>query len=149
MEIILLEQVHGLGTMGDTVTVKPGYARNFLIPQTKAIPATKANREKFEAQRAELEKDMKARIAAAEKLATKFEGVTITLERPASETGMLYGSIKPRDVENFLNDKGIEVEKSQVIIGEPIKMVGEHTVQVALHPEVILTVPVEVSRQSM
>lgn len=148
MEIILLEHLTGLGRMGEKVSVKPGFARNFLLPQGKALPASPANMAKYEAQKAELEKEMKAKKAEADKVAAKLDGVKVTLKRPASETGQLYGSVKPRDIAVELEAQGVAVQKSAVQIGQPIKEIGEHEVKVALHAEVIVPLALEVARQS-
>lgn len=144
MQVILLERIARLGKMGETVDVKNGYARNFLLPQGKALPATEANKAKFDAQRAELEAKSEEARKAAESVASTLEEVTVTVERQASETGMLYGSVKPADIAAELEG----VEKSQVQIGEPMKELGEYQVRVALHPEVIVRVPVNVTRLS-
>lgn len=149
MQIILLEKIHGLGDLGETVTVKAGYARNFLLPQQKALPASKANLEKYEAQRAELEANMAEARTAAEKLSEQLKDTTVELVRAASETGQLYGSVKPRDVVNWLTEnKNVTVERAQVLIGEPIKEIGEHTINLALHADVVLPITVTVKRQT-
>ncbi len=148
MQVILLEHIQGVGKMGETVAVKAGFARNFLLPRGKALHASKANMEKFEAERKALEKEMETKKNYAEGLAAKFEGLSVSISRQASETGMLYGSVKSRDIESALKEKGVEALKSQIQIGEPIKEVGEHVVKVFLHPEVIVSLPVEVTRQS-
>lgn len=147
MEIILLERIARLGTMGEKVTVKPGFARNFLIPQGKALPATAANLEKFNAQKDTLEAQSLDAKKAAEAVAESLKEVSLTVTRQASETGYLYGSIKARDIADALTAKGQTVSRSSIQIGEPIKEVGEYTVRVALHPEVIVRVPVNVERQ--
>ncbi|MEC8066994.1 MAG: 50S ribosomal protein L9 [Pseudomonadota bacterium] len=144
MQVILLERIARLGKMGETVDVKNGYARNFLLPQGKALPATKANQAKFEAQRKELEAASEAARKEAETLSAKFEEVSVTVARQASETGMLYGSVKPADIAAQLEG----VEKSQIQIGEPMKELGEYEVRLALHPEVIVRIPVHVERQT-
>lgn len=148
MQVILLERIAGLGNMGEEVVVKPGFARNFLLPQGKALPATKANQTVYEARRAELESDNETRKSQAEGLAAKLEGVKVTIQRQASETGMLYGSVKSRDIAEAVTAQGVELARSAVQIGEPIKEVGEFTVKVALHPEVVETLTVNVERQS-
>lgn len=149
MQIILLEKIHGLGDLGETVTVKAGYARNFLLPQQKALPASKANLAKYEAQRAELEANMAEARTAAEKLSEQLKDTTVELVRAASETGQLYGSVKPRDVVNWLTEnKNVTVERAQVLIGEPIKEIGEHTINLALHADVVLPITVTVKRQT-
>lgn len=148
MQIILLEQIQGLGKLGELVNVKRGFARNFLLPRGKALPASKQNMQAFEAERDAREKAEQELKAAAEKKATRFEGVSVSLSRPASETGQLYGSIKPRDIETALAEQSLEVEKQLIQIGSPIKAVGEHTVQIFLHPEVEVVLPVNVTRQT-
>mgnify|MGYP002785007909 CR=1 FL=1 len=148
MQVILLAPVSGLGKIGQTVDVRNGYARNFLLPQRKALTATKANLAKFEAQRAALEAEQAKLKAAAETFATKFNGIKISLERQASETGQLFGSVKPLDIVRGLASQSLSIEKAQVLIGDPIKMVGEHTVRLELHPDVVVELPVEVKRQA-
>lgn len=148
MQVILLENVHGLGKMGDEVAVKAGYGRNFLITQGKALYATKAAKEEFEAQRAELEAKLADAKTAAEQFATKFEEVTITLVRQASETGQLFGSVKPQNIVDALADKSIEIKRQNVQIGEPIKLVGEYEIKIALEAEVTTSVKLNVERQS-
>jgi large subunit ribosomal protein L9 len=146
MEIILLERVGRLGNIGDKVTVKNGYARNFLLPRNKAVRATKANLEQFEAQRAALEAQNAEKRATAQQDAKKFEGVSLTLIRPASEDGKLYGSVNVRDVQEALAAKGLEVSRLQVVIRNPIKNAGSYKVGVQLHPEVVVDVTVTVAR---
>lgn len=148
IQVILLEALQGVGKIGDQVAVKAGFARNFLLPRKKALVATKANQAAFTQQRAELEKKSSAARAEAEKLAAKYDGLKLVLQRFASETGQLYGSIKARDISAALAEKQLTVEASEILIGNPIKDVGDHSVRVALHPEVIVTVPVTVERQS-
>ncbi len=148
MQVILLEALQGGGQIGDTVRVKGGVARNFLLPRGKALVATKANTEKFNAQKAELESKSAAAKAAAEKKAAELEGVKLELARFASETGQLYGSVKAKDLVSELSAKGIKVSASEILIANPLKEVGESSIRVALHPEVIITVPVTITRQS-
>ena len=148
MKVILLERITRLGNMGDTATVKPGFARNFLFPQGKALPATAANMKKFEERRSELEATNAEQKSAAETQAKSVDGVQITIARQASETGQLYGSIKARDITDSLNAQNIDIPRSSINIGEPIKAVGEFEVAVALHPEVTATVQLTVERQS-
>lgn len=148
MQVILLENVHGLGQMGDEVAVKSGFGRNYLIPEGKALYATKEAKIKFEAQRAELEADLAEAKKQAEEFATKFEGVEITLTRQASETGQLFGSIKPQNIVDALAAKSLEVKRQAVQIGEPIKVVGTYDVRIVLHSEVATTVKLNVERQS-
>ncbi len=147
MQVILLERVEKLGKMGDVVTVKDGYARNFLLPQGKALRATKANLEYFEKQREELERKNAEARAAAEKDAERMEGAKLVLIRAAGEAGQLYGSVSTRDIANAVKDElDVEVVRNQVILDKPIKMIGLHDVTVRLHPEVTVTVTVNVAR---
>lgn len=148
MQVILLSGIHGVGKVGETVRVKAGFARNYLLPRKLALIATKANNELVGKQKAELEAKSASEKAAAEKVAAKFEKLTLTLTRNASETGQLYGSVKARDLAGELNAKGLDVEASQVLLTDAIKAVGEHTIRVALHPEVVVKVPVMVERQT-
>ncbi|MEZ0498374.1 50S ribosomal protein L9 [Sphingomonas sp. IW22] len=146
MEIILLERVEKLGRIGDVVTVKDGFARNFLLPRKKALRANDANRRVFEANRERLEADNAARRTEAEGEAKSLDGVTVTLIRQASNVGQLYGSVAVRDLVEALESEGHKVTKSQVILDKPIKSIGLHEVRVALHPEVSVTVKVNVAR---
>ncbi|QZD89767.1 50S ribosomal protein L9 [Qipengyuania aurantiaca] len=146
MDIILLQRIEKLGTIGDVVTVKDGYARNFLLPQKKALRANEANKKVFEANRERLEKENAERRTEAEKSGEKVDGVEIILIRAASNTGQLYGSVNVRDIVNGLADKGHEIDKKQVIMGNPIKTIGMHDVRVDLHPEVSVTIKANVAR---
>ncbi|RPF70591.1 50S ribosomal protein L9 [Aurantiacibacter spongiae] len=146
MDIILLERIEKLGTIGDVVAVKDGYARNFLLPQKKALRANEANRKVFEANRERLEAENAERRAEAEKAGGKVDGEQIVLIRAASNTGQLYGSVNVRDVAAALADKGHDIDKKQVIMGAPIKTIGMFDVTVALHPEVHVTVKANVAR---
>ena len=146
MDIILLQRIEKLGTIGDVVTVKDGYARNFLLPQKKALRANEANKKVFEANRDRLEKENAERRSEAEKSGEKVDGVEIILIRAASNTGQLYGSVNVRDIVNGLADKGHEIDKKQVIMGNPIKTIGMHDVRVDLHPEVSVTIKANVAR---
>jgi large subunit ribosomal protein L9 len=146
MEIILLERIEKLGTIGDVVTVRDGYARNFLLPQKKALRANEANRKIFEANRERLEKENAERRAAAEKLGEKVEGAEVVLIRAASNAGQLYGSVSVRDIVAGLAELGHAVDKRMVIMGAPIKTIGMHNVTIALHPEVRVTVKANVAR---
>lgn len=146
MDIILLQRIEKLGTIGDVVTVKDGYARNFLLPQKKALRANEANKKVFEANRDRLEKENAERRTDAEKAGTKIEGAEIVLLRAASNTGQLYGSVNVRDIVNGLAEKGHEIDKKQVIMGHPIKTIGMHDVRIDLHPEVSITVKANVAR---
>lgn len=146
MDIILLERVGNLGTIGDVVTVKDGYARNFLLPNKKALRANKANKEIFEANRERLEKENEERRAAAAKEGEKIDGMTIELIRQASQTGQLYGSVSVRDIVAELEERGEAITKKQVILERPIKDIGMHEVTINLHAEVEATVKVNVAR---
>jgi large subunit ribosomal protein L9 len=146
MDIILLERIEKLGTIGDVVTVKDGYARNFLLPQKKALRANEANKKVFEANRDRLEKENAEKRTEAEKLGEKVAGAQIVLLRASSNAGQLYGSVSVRDIVVGLNDQGHEVDKKQVIMGHPIKTIGMHDVTIALHPEVHVTVKANVAR---
>lgn len=137
MELILLEKVQNIGDLGDTVTVKPGFGRNYLLPQGKAVPATKENVARFEAQRAELEKAAQEKLADAEKRAEALTGLVVHIAANASEEGKLYGSIGPREVSNALADAGHEVEKAEVIMSEgPVRFTGEFEINLQLHADV-------------
>lgn len=143
MEIILLERVEKLGGMGDVVTVKPGYARNFLLPQQKALRATKANRARFEAEREFLEARNAEARAEAQSSGEGIDGSTYVVIRKAGETGILYGSVSSRDVAELI---GNDVKRNMVVLEQPIKALGLHDVKVKLHPEVTITVTVNVAR---
>lgn len=146
MDIILLERIEKLGSIGDVVTVKDGYARNFLLPQKKALRANEANRKVFEANRERLEKENAERRVAAEAQGEKVAGAEVVLIRAASNAGQLYGSVSVRDIVAGLADQGHSVDKRMVILGAPIKTIGMHDVTVALHPEVRVTVKANVAR---
>ena len=148
MEIILLERVENLGQMGDLVTVKPGYARNFLLPKGKAIRATAENRTKFEEGRAQLEAENLAKKGEADKVAAKMEGLTVQLIRAASEMGQLYGSASSRDIAQAITEGGFTVAKSQVDLNNAIKTLGLFPVRVILHPEVSTEVTVNIARSA-
>lgn len=148
MQVILLENIHGLGQMGEEVSVKTGFGKNHLIPQGKALYATKAAKAKFEAQRAEFEAKLATAKAEAEAVAAKFDGVSITLIRQASETGQLFGSVKPQNIVDALAEQSIAIARQTVQIGGPIKVVGEYEVKIALHSDVTTSVAVKVERQS-
>ena len=149
MQVILLEALQGVGKIGDNVRVKAGFARNFLLPRNKALVANKSNTEKFNAQKAELEAKSAEARKAAESRSAGLEGLKLELSRYASETGQLYGSVKAKDLVTELAAKGVEVEASQILIATALKEVGEHSIRVALHPEVMMNVPVIISRQSL
>ncbi|WP_395622371.1 50S ribosomal protein L9 [Sphingomonas daechungensis] len=146
MEVILLERVEKLGSIGDVVTVKNGFARNYLLPNKKALRANESNRKVFEANRAKIEADNAERRTDAEKSAKGVDGKTVQLIRQASNTGQLYGSVSARDIVEALDADGAKVVKSQIVLDRPIKTIGVHEVKVALHPEVSVVVKVNVAR---
>lgn len=146
MEIILLERVANLGGMGDLVEVKNGFARNYLIPQGKALRATAANKNEFEARKGEIEKQNKARLAEAKALAKKLEGTMVELVRQASDDGRLYGSVTVRDIGAALEEKGFELPRQNLLLERAIKEVGAYEVTVMPHPEIELVLPVRVAR---
>lgn len=146
MQVILLERVEKLGKIGDEVVVKNGFARNFLIPQGKALLATDANRARFEAERAQIEaRNEKAREEAASTGET-LDGKVFVLIRSAGENGQLFGSVAARDIAEAAIESGTKVEKRQVLLNTPIKTIGLHEVQIRLHPEVVITVTANVAR---
>jgi large subunit ribosomal protein L9 len=146
MEIILLERIEKLGTIGDVVRVKDGYARNFLLPNKKALRANEANRKVFEANRERLEAENAARRDEAAKAGAGVDGTELVLIRASSNSGQLYGSVNVRDIADALNDKGFEINKAQIILERPIKTIGMFDVKVALHPEVHVMVKANVAR---
>jgi large subunit ribosomal protein L9 len=146
MDVILLERIEKLGKIGDVVKVKPGFARNYLLPQKKALRATKTNRAYFETQRGALEALNEVRLKEASGVSGQLDGLTVTLVRQASETGQLYGSASARDIAEAVSAAGHKVERRMVRLDQPIKVLGLHPVRVALHPEVIVTVTVNVAR---
>jgi len=146
MEVILLERIEKLGQIGDVVSVKNGFARNYLLPNKKALRANDANKKVFEANRAKIEADNAERRTEAEKSAKGVDGKTVQLIRQASNTGQLYGSVSARDIVEALEGEGAKVSKSQIILDRPIKAIGMHEVKIALHPEVAVTVHVNVAR---
>ena len=146
MEVILLERVEKLGAIGDVVTVKNGFARNYLLPNKKALRANEANRKVFEANKAQIVADNANRRSEAEAASKGIEGKTITLIRQASNTGQLYGSVSARDLAELLVADGAKVTKSQIVLDKPIKAIGMNEVRVVLHPEVAVTIKVNVAR---
>ena len=146
MEVILLERVEKLGAIGDVVSVKNGFARNYLLPRKKALRANASNKKLFEANRAKIEADNASRRTDAEAASKGVDGKTVQLIRQASNTGQLYGSVSARDIVEALDADGAKVTKSQVVLDRPIKAIGVHEVRVALHPEVSVTVKVNVAR---
>lgn len=148
MKVILLEKVHKLGNLGDTVEVKSGYGRNFLIPQGKAVPATKANLAEFEAKRVELEKAAAEKLSAAQQRAEKFKGLELTIVRKAIEEGRLFGSVSVRDIVEAIAEKGMTVEKREVILPESIHEVGEYEIELLLHSDVKIKIPVKIEAEA-
>ncbi|MCB1462050.1 MAG: 50S ribosomal protein L9 [Nitratireductor sp.] len=146
MEVILLERIPRLGQMGDVVRVKDGFARNFLLPQGKALRANDANKAKFDTQRVELEARNLERKNEASAVSDKLDGTTYVLVRAAGETGQLYGSVAARDIAAVLDDNGFKIGRSQVNLNTPIKVIGLHQVSIVLHPEVESTVTINVAR---
>ncbi len=149
MELILLQKVTNLGNLGDKVTVKPGYGRNFLVPQGKAVPATASNLAEFETRRAEYEAKAKAQLDDANGRLARFEDASVTVRANASTEGKLYGSVGPRDIADAFTAAGLPVEKSEVVMGEgAIRHVGEFEVQLHLHADVQTTVKVVVEPEA-
>ena len=148
MQVILLERVAKLGQMGDEVSVKDGYARNFLLPRGKALRANEANRARFEAQKAELEARNLETRREAEDMAGRLDGASYVVIRSASEGGALYGSVAPRDIAEAATENGVAVDRHQVVLERPIKTLGLHGVSVVLHPEVSVTITVNVARSA-
>ena len=146
MDVILLERVEKLGAIGDVVKVKDGYARNFLLPNKKALRSNEANRKVFESNRARIESDNAARREEAEKEAVGFKDAQVTLIRQASNAGQLYGSVAVRDLVDALNADGHKVAKAAIVLDKPIKAIGLYDVKVSLHPEVSVMVKVNVAR---
>ncbi len=146
MEVILLERIEKLGTIGDVVKVKNGYARNFLLPRGKALRANESNRKVFEANREKIEATNAERRGGAEAEAKKIDGAKVQLIRQASNTGQLYGSVSARDLAEALEASGHKVAKNQIVLDKPIKAIGVQEVKIALHPEVSVTITVNVAR---
>lgn len=146
MEVILLERVAKLGNMGEVVNVKPGFGRNYLIPQKKAMRATQANKAVFEARRATIEAENAARRSEAEAMATPLRDASVTIVRQASEDGKLYGSISTRDIAVGLEEKGLKAERRWIDLSTPIKAIGSYSVELHLHAEVTVKITVDVVR---
>jgi len=146
MDVILLERVEKLGHIGDVVKVKPGFARNFLLPQKKALRATEENKKRFETQRAQIEANNLNRRQEAEGIKDRVDGLKIVLIRQASETGILFGSVAARDISEGVTKAGFTVDRRQVVLDKPIKTLGLHPVRVALHPEVVVSVIANVAK---
>jgi large subunit ribosomal protein L9 len=148
IELILLERVEKLGQMGQVVKVRPGFARNYLLPQKKAMRATKDNLAYFETRRVQLEADNLARKADAEEVAKKIEGLSVVLIRQAGESGQLYGSVSARDIADAVTAAGFTVDRQQMVLERPIKTLGLHPVRLMLHPEVGVTVTANVAQSA-
>jgi len=148
VELILLERVEKLGQMGQLVKVKPGFARNYLLPQKKALRATKENLAYFEGQRAQLEANNLQRKAEATEVGGKLEGLMVVIVRQAGESGQLYGSVSARDIGDAVTEAGFTIEKHQVVLDRPIKNLGLHQLKVVLHPEVSVTVTANVAQSA-
>jgi large subunit ribosomal protein L9 len=148
MDVILLERVARLGQMGDTVRVKDGFARNFLLPKGKALRANEANKKKFEGQRAQLEARNLERRSEAQTVAETLDGKSFVVVRSAGETGQLYGSVSTRDIADILTDGGFNVARNQVELNHPIKTIGLTNVAIALHPEVEVTITLNIARST-
>ena len=146
MDVILLERIEKLGSIGDVVKVKNGYARNFLLPNGKALRANESNRKVFEANREKIEATNAERRSGAEADAQKIDGAKVQLIRQASNTGQLYGSVSARDLAEALDTAGYKVAKNQIVLDKPIKAIGVQQVKIALHPEVSVTITVNVAR---
>src|ERR1700739_1942906 len=146
MKVILLERVEKLGAIGEVVAVKDGFARNFLLPRSKALRATTTNMKVFEAQRAEIESRNEAARGAAAKAAQRIDGQTYVMVRSAGDPGQLYGSVSGRDVADAVNAEGGRIDRSMVALDKPIKTLGVHPVKVRLHAEVVLTVNINIAR---
>lgn len=147
-EVILLQRVEHLGQMGDVVKVRPGYARNFLLPQGKAIRANEANRSRFDRERAQLEAQNIKRREEAERLSERMDGLAVVLIRQAGDSGSLYGSVSTRDVAQVVTEAGFTISRQQVFLAHPIKSLGLYEVKIALHPEVVVPVVVNVARSA-
>jgi large subunit ribosomal protein L9 len=148
VDVILLERVEKLGQMGQRVKVKPGFARNYLLPQKKALRATKENLAYFETQRAQLEANNLQRRAEASEVGAKLEGLSVVLVRQAGESGQLYGSVSARDIADAVTNAGFTIERHQVVLDRPIKNLGLHPLRVVLHPEVSVTVTANVAQSA-
>lgn len=148
MEVILLERIDKLGLMGDVVTVKPGFARNFLLPQKKAMRATRDNISQFESQKTHLEAANLERRSEAEGVAARLDGLSVVLVRQASDSAQLYGSVTSQDIAREITAAGFSIDKRQVLQERPIKTVGLHPLRIRLHPEVVATVTANVARSA-
>jgi large subunit ribosomal protein L9 len=148
VDLILLERVEKLGQMGQLVKVKPGFARNYLLPQKKALRATKENLAYFESQRAQLEANNLHRKSEATEIGTTLEGLSVVIVRQAGESGQLYGSVSARDLADSVTEAGFTIEKHQVVLERPIKSLGMHSVRIVLHPEVSVMITANVAQSA-
>ena len=146
MEVILLERIEKLGQMGDVVNVKTGFARNYLLPQNKALRKTKQNLSRFESERAQLEADNLTRKNEAENIAGKLENMNVTIIRAAGETGQLYGSVTSRDIAESVTRAGISINKNQIILNRALKVLGLEPIRISLHPEVSVEITANIAR---
>ena len=146
MEVILLERIEKLGQMGDVVNVKPGFARNFLLPKSKALRKTKQNLEHFEKQKAQLEADNLTNKKEASEVGAKLAGLTVTIIRAAGESGQLYGSVTSRDIAEAVSKRGIKIAKQQVTLDRALKTLGLEPIRVSLHPEISVEIVANIAR---
>ena len=146
MEVILLERIEKVGKLGDVVKVKDGFARNYLLPQNKALRANKVNLSIYENEKAKYEKLNKEKLSAAEKIAKNMQNISISIIKQASDSGQLYGSVSTRDIADELNNQGHKIEKKQIVLKSVIKTVGQHEVRVVIHPEFIINIEVNIAR---
>jgi len=146
MEVILLERIEKIGKLGDVVKVKDGFARNYLLPQNKALRANKENLSVYEKEKEKYEKLNKEKLSAAEKIANNMKDVSINIIKQASDSGQLYGSVSTRDISDELNNQGHKIEKKQIVLKSVIKNVGQHEVRVVIHPEHIINIKVNIGR---
>ncbi len=148
MEVILLERIEKLGQMGDIVKVKPGFARNYLLPQAKALRSNKENLALFEARKIQLEAANLKRREEAEQISAKMEGLNLVIIRQAAETGQLYGSVTGRDVRDAIREAGYNIERRQVVLDQPLKEIGQYNIRIVLHPDVSRTIGITVARSA-
>ena len=146
MEVILLERIEKVGKLGDVVKVKAGFARNYLLPQNKALRANKENLSIYEKEKEKYEKLNNEKLSAAEKIAKKMESISINIIKQASDSGQLYGSVSTRDIAEELNNQGHNIEKRQIVLKSVIKNVGQHEVRIVIHPEFIINISVNIAR---
>ncbi len=146
MEVILLERIEKVGKLGDVVKVKAGFARNYLLPQNKALRANKKNLSIYEKEKEKYEKLNNEKLSAAEKIAKKMESISINIIKQASDSGQLYGSVSTRDIAEELNNQGHNIEKRQIVLKSVIKNVGQHEVRIVIHPEFIINISVNIAR---